>query len=556
MGAACCGVGWLIWVWGRSRNITSPGLKATGSRIKDRRGFLNGDLNKISLSAKSNCRGNWCREAGQKLKSWRLDNMTRKKVLLIELNEITWDLIDPLISRGKLPTFAWLKENGTWATPMSVDLPPQLDPWITWTTVYTGRPQEDHNVYFLEQPPESIRAQRIWEICHDEGLRVGIYGSLCSWPPQQVNGFYVPDTFAQGTETFPDSLSPIQELNLTYTRSIRLPADQDGLWFKAQLGAKLFGMGLSAATVSRIASQLAMERVDSGTRWKRVSLQPLVNFDFFKTLYQRYHPDFATFHSNHVAHYMHTYWKAMQPEKFSIPTSSEEVRQHGGAIEYGYVAADALLKRVLAMIDNNTVLVVASSMGQKPFKSHLKNGKPISQLKSLDRLIDILDLQGRVRALSTMSDQFNFYPDSEESRDLVINRLKQAYIDTPDRSLFHIFNLGDSLTVNLQFHEEVSEDSRCFFPHLGSDVSYRYGDLIYNTGLVKSGCHDPRGMMILYGAGINSGGQISECNNLDIAPTLLTLLGLGVPSFMKGRVLTEAFEAAEGQSVTAFAGVA
>src|SRR5436309_9648051 len=86
----------------------------------------------------------------------------RRKLLLIELNEITWDLVDPLIAQGKLPTFRWLKANGAWGAPTSIDLPPQLDPWITWTTVYTGRPQSAHNVFFLEQPPETIRAQRIW----------------------------------------------------------------------------------------------------------------------------------------------------------------------------------------------------------------------------------------------------------------------------------------------------------------------------------------------------------------------------------------------------------
>src|SRR4030095_11926272 len=162
--------------------------------------------------------------------------MTSKKVLLLELNEITWTLLDPLLEQGKLPTFAYLKREGTWAAPMSVDLPPQLDPWITWTTVYTGRPQEVHNVYFLEQPPETIRAPRLWQICHEQGLRVGVYGSLCSWPPQPVHGFYVPETFAQDTATYPESLQPIQQLNLTYTRSIRLPADHDGSWYKLRLG--------------------------------------------------------------------------------------------------------------------------------------------------------------------------------------------------------------------------------------------------------------------------------------------------------------------------------
>jgi len=110
------------------------------------------------------------------------------KVLLLEFNEITWRLLDPLIAAGRLPTFAYLKEHGAWGTPVSVDLPPNLDPWITWTTVYTGKRQAEHGVFFLEQPPETIRAKRVWEMAAAAGLSVGVYGSLNSWPPPASTG--------------------------------------------------------------------------------------------------------------------------------------------------------------------------------------------------------------------------------------------------------------------------------------------------------------------------------------------------------------------------------
>jgi hypothetical protein len=470
--------------------------------------------------------------------------VSRRKVLLVEVNEVTWNLIDPLIEQGRLPTFARLKREGAWASPMSVDLPPQLDPWITWTTVYTGRPQSDHNVFFLQQPPETIRAKRIWEICHEAGLSVGVYGSLCSWPPQKVKGFYVPDTFAPDTATHPETLQSVQKLNLTYTRSVRLPSDQDGVMFKAKLGVKLLNLGLSASTISRIASQLARERRDARLRWQRVALQPIVNFDFFSRLYRRHRPDFASFHTNHVAHYMHTYWKAMQPDLFPQETTEEERRSYSGTIEHGYRSADELLKRMMGLMDNNTVMVVASSMGQKPFITSLKKGKRVGQLRSLEQLLAILGAEGSVRALPTMSDQFNLYADTPATREFVLCNLKTVYIDSPERPMFNIETVENSLTVTLRHYDETSEESRCVFPHRATENSFRFEDLVYGTGMVKSGCHDPKGMMMLYGAGIRPGARIGECTNLDIAPTLLTLLGLPVPEKMKGRVLREAFDEA------------
>jgi hypothetical protein len=468
--------------------------------------------------------------------------LTRRNVLVVEVNEVTWNLIDPLIKQGRLPTFARLKREGAWASPMSVDLPPQLDPWITWTTVYTGRPQSDHNVLFLQQPPETIRAKRIWEICHEAGLKIGVYGSLCSWPPQKVKGFYVPDSFAPDTATYPESLQPIQKLNLTYTRSVRLPSDQDGVMFKAKLGAKLLKLGLSASTISRIARQLARERRNPRLRWQRVALQPVVNFDFFSRLYRRHRPEFASFHTNHVAHYMHTYWKAMQPDLFSQETTDEERRNYSGTIEHGYRRADELLKRMMGLMDSNTVMVVASSMGQKPFITSLKKGKRVGQIRSLERLVNILGAEGIVRALPTMSDQFNLYADTSATREFVLANLKAVYIDTLERPMFNIEAVENSLTVTLKHYDETSEESRCVFPHREKENSFRFEDLVYGTGMVKSGCHDPTGMMMLYGSGIRPGARIGHCTNLDIAPTLLTLLGLPVPEEMKGRVLHEAFD--------------
>ncbi len=464
--------------------------------------------------------------------------MDSRKVLLVELNEITWTLIDPLIERGRLPTFARLKREGTWGAPVSVDLPPMMDPWITWTTVYSGRPQSEHNLCFLEQPPQTIRARRIWEICNENGLRVGVYGSLCSWPPQSVDGFYVPDTFAPDPATHPESLRAIQELNLTYTRSVHLPTDQDGLMFKARLAARLLGLGLKARTAACVARQLAHERWNPKVRWRRVALQPLVNLDFFSRLYLRYRPEFASFHTNHVAHYMHTYWKAMQPEAFSQPASADEVRTFGRAIEYGYRTADALLARMLKLLDPETTLVVASSMGQKPFVSKHERGKAIALFRSPDQLLEILGVGGQAKTLTTMSGQFNIYADTASTRDFIVGALRTAYIDSPGRRMFDLYSVGNCVTVNLRtLEQEIAEDARCFFPRAGQTRSFRYHDLVYDTGLVKSGCHDPTGMILFYGPGIGPAVRIEQCNNLDIAPTLLTLLGVPIPPQMTGRVL-------------------
>jgi predicted AlkP superfamily phosphohydrolase/phosphomutase len=473
--------------------------------------------------------------------------MDKRKLVVLEINEITWDLIDPFIEEGKLPTLARLKREGTWGTPLSVDLPPQLDPWITWTTFYTGQPQEEHNVYFLQQPPESIKAKRVWERCIEAGLKVGVYGSVCSWPPRPIDGYYVPDTFAPDAQTYPESLTPIQQLNLKYTRSIRLPSDDDGLLFKLGLGRKLLGLGLRVGTMRAIAAQLAGERQKPESRWKRVGLQPLVNFDFFSKLYREQKPDFATFHTNHVAHYMHTYWKAMQPDRFlPIETTRKEIEIYGPAIEHGYRVADQLIAKVLPLLDSNTVLMIASSMGQKPYQSKLQGGKQVCQWRSLPALLNILGVQGSSRAISTMSDEFVIYTPTAEISSDVKRMLDAAYIDSAECKAFYASVMDGAVRVNLVPHEmsKVKRDSKVYFPLSPGNPVKTYEDVIYNTGHLKSGCHDERGMVIFYGAGVDRGVQLPQYTNLNMAPTMMSILGLPVPPEMKAPAMHEVLKGA------------
>ena len=67
----------------------------------------------------------------------------------------------------------------------------------------------------------------------------------------------------------------------------------------------------------------------------------------------------------------------------------------------------------------------------------------------------------------------------------------------------------------------------------------------------KQGHHDPVGVVLMRGAGVRPGGQLAECTNLDFAPTILHLLGLPIPSYMKGRVWEEALAASPAVSVPA-----
>ena len=159
------------------------------------------------------------------------------RVLVVGLDGATWDVIDPLIRTGELPTFARLVSEGVRGTlistvspimPMSNSASGGMRSPVLWTSVITGREPKDHGILdmevtyvpglrdplpfrvpiswdgFVYQPVNAgmQRVKTLWTIFSEHGLRVGSVAWWPSWPVESVNGFIVSDRYrgeADGT---------------------------------------------------------------------------------------------------------------------------------------------------------------------------------------------------------------------------------------------------------------------------------------------------------------------------------------------------------------------
>ena len=76
-------------------------------------------------------------------------------------------------------------------------------------------------------------------------------------------------------------------------------------------------------------------------------------------------------------------------------------------------------------------------------------------------------------------------------------------------------------------------------------VSFGHADFgsnqIIEPSTGQTGHHHMVGITGLRGPGVAAGTVLPEASLLDLAPTILHYMGLAVPSYMDGRVLTEAF---------------
>jgi hypothetical protein len=457
-----------------------------------------------------------------------------------EVNEISWELMKSWLDNGELKYFQAIRDNGAWGTTLTDERSPLLDPWITWTTFYTGVPQTEHAVEFLEQPRETIKAKRVWELAHEAGKKIGLFASSNTWPPLPVDGFVIPGCFSEDSQTHPPELRPIQDLNQRYTRSHAPGAKRPGLGSMMMNGLRLMKYGLGPTTVGSVLKTLVEVKRHPERDWKKVSLQPVVNLAFFRKLYRKARPDFATFHTNHVAHYQHRFFRAWQPEVFPDATASEEIARFKDAIHYGYQVADRVLGQLMALADHeeDVVLVLASSMGQKPWvpERYGKVAPPTCRVRSIDKLVDLLGLRGRCEYYSTMAPQWNLVIPDAELRKKMIDHLHAARYQPANKGMYHCLEVKEAVVLTPISHHGLGEMTRCSFPTVEGAPTFPFNELVAQEDETrKSGCHDPVGLISFYGRRIPGGRHLGEMNTLDCAPTLLELMGLPVPAFMRGR---------------------
>ncbi len=120
------------------------------------------------------------------------------KLLVIGLDGATWSVIEPLARAGRVPNLARIMQGVQ--GPLESTIPPVTPP--AWTSFMTGKNPGKHGLYhFVEPEPGSYqmrytnarsrRARTIWSILSEAGRRVGVVNVPMTFPPEPVDGFMI-----------------------------------------------------------------------------------------------------------------------------------------------------------------------------------------------------------------------------------------------------------------------------------------------------------------------------------------------------------------------------
>lgn len=496
------------------------------------------------------------------------------KLLIVGFDGATFDLIRPWAEAGYLPTLRQLMAGGTQAE-LASTLPPVTSP--AWPTFMTGCNPGKHGVFDFIQPHGNnftlvnstrIRQPTIWQRLSEADYRVGVLNVPVTYPPQPVNGYMVTDI-----------LSP-KGAEISYPADLlsRYEAELDPYRIAPEIQYK---PGLEEAFIADI-----YDLVHAQGRWalRLMTAEPV---------------DVLMVHFIALDIMKHALWRFMDHHHPRYEASPFE-----DAIRDGYALVDEYIGRLLAQLPPDATTIVMSDHGFGPLKNmvnlnvfFMQKGlmklkrDPWTQLKALAFRLGVtpanayqwiarVGLQNSVAQVSKkrrndIIGKFLSFDSVDWQRTIAysMGHVGQVYLNMVGREEHGAIPPEEyeqrlaQVTAALQgLHDEdgrpiltrVIPGREVYhgpYAHKGPDLhlvldNYNMiacplfateGRVITHQIRGDSGCHRREGIFIAQGPDIQAGLTLPEADILDLAPTILHLLGEAVPQVMDGRVLAELF---------------
>lgn len=255
--------------------------------------------------------------------------LAEPRVVLIGVDGASWSAIDPLIAEGRMPELEKLMKRGFHANLETVE--PVISP-VVWSSIATGRTPADHGIGNFYVDSRKLEVPTVFERLSVQGLRVGVYDWLVSWPPQELpKGFVIPSWLRRD-----DRIAPTD----AFSRA-----------------------GVSAYAYSN-------SGLDSRAAFHESSLaEPREKAKRWNALAKAFEIDAGAVTFYLIDALSHRFWADSYPESFD-PTDLEGrglEPEFAHAVQRGYEAFDLALGEIVSALPEDCTVLLASDHG---FQAH------------------------------------------------------------------------------------------------------------------------------------------------------------------------------------------
>ena len=400
-----------------------------------------------------------------------------KKLILIELNELNFDLVGFYIQRGEsLAGFKKLFAQGVVNTEAESDYE-NLEPWIQWPSVHTGKKFEDHNVFRLGDFVNSSDEQ-FFEMVEKAGFSVGAVSPMNASNNLEHPAYFIPD---------PWTLTPCDKsfFSRIITGAI-VQAVNDNSQSRITIKT-ISSLGLAIAALVNPARYVSMVKymfTALGKPWRKALFLDMLLYEIHKTLFKRKNPNFSTLFLNAGAHIQHHYL-------FNSPfVQSAELKNPSWYIHEDYDPFLEMLKVYDGMLVDllgqpNAEVIIATGLSQKPY-DHLEFYYRLKDHASfLEKMgIEFAGVSPR------MTRDFLVSFDTIEQALQAERKLSEITVNNEVKLFQDIDNRGKDIFVVLSYPSEITD--KTIVSYSGGESSLK--DLVTFVA-IKNGEHQSKGFL-------------------------------------------------------------
>jgi hypothetical protein len=431
------------------------------------------------------------------------------KLIFIELNEINFDTAYSYIESGEdLPGFKKLFEKGITNT-KSETKHENLEPWVQWPSVHTGKTYGEHKVFRLGDFINSTDEQ-FFEQVEKAGFSVGAVSPMNASNKLKNPAYFIPDPW---TQTPCDKSFFSKSITDAVVQAVN-DNSQAKLTFKT-----IFNLGLAFIALVKPSRYLSMAKYALSALskpWRKALFLDMLLYEIHKTLFMRKNPNFSTLFLNAGAHIQHHYF-------FNSPyVTSPELKNPDWYIGEDHDPFLEMLKVYDQMLTDllklpNTELIIATGLSQKPYE----------QLKFYYRLKDHASFLNKVGiefadVVPRMTRDFLVSFDTEEQALKAEQHLSKILVNNEVNLFGEIDNRGKDIFVVLTYPSEITDKTMISYSEKKSKLSN-----LVTFVAIKNGEHQSKGFAY-FSDGLTEFAPLEGSHVAKIHSTVLQFFGIRI----------------------------
>ena len=418
--------------------------------------------------------------------------MSKKKLLLIQLNEINFDLVREYSKEFKFKFF-----NNEFFRKLLITNSEEkyelLEPWIQWVSIYTGKRADSHQIYRLGDI-KKYNGENVFNIIEKLSKSIGV---VC--PMNLENNLKKPKYFFSDpwTKTFSGPGKIIKFISNTISDVVNLNSHKS---IPKLLYCKTFIVLLLSFRFKNIYlySKLIF---NFKKKWNKALLLDLMLHDLHLDLIKKHKTDFSSIFFNAGAHIQHHYFfNSKHFRQKNLTNPKWYIKKKYDPILDMILFYDKILSEYKEL--NKYEIILATGLSQEPYNRvkyyyRLKNHADF--FKNLN--INFLKIEPRMTR-----DFLVIFKDDNEKNSAIqkLNKLNQVN----KKEIFSFEDRNNSIFVTLKLHEEVNKNEQIL---IQDEKKMLIKDHIVFVAL-KNGMHNSKGYFY---STFDEGEEINNITQID-----------------------------------------